>query len=271
VGPLAVIGNLARDTIDGRPARVGGAPFHCARALRLLGRPARIVTKCAEQDRPSLLPPLIALGIPVSWRPSQATAAFAISYRGDERAMTVEALGESWSTGEADGWVAAALGSSPWLHVAPLARSDFPADTLAQLARGRRLSLDGQGLIRVARTGPLELDGDFDRELLRHVSILKLAEEEAQQVVDLTNPRSFAQLGVPEIVITLGSRGSLVWTAGVLERIPARPAAGRVNPTGAGDAFAATYLATRAGGQRPVPAARRATALVAALLSGDNP
>jgi sugar/nucleoside kinase (ribokinase family) len=268
VRPLAVIGNLARDRVDGRATRVGGAPFYCARALRLLGGPSRIVTKCAERDRASLVPPLLALGIPVSWRPSEATAAFGLSYAGDRRVMTVEALGESWSTAEACGWVAAALGPTRWLHVAPLARSEFPAETVAELARGRLLSFDGQGLVRVARTGPLELDGDFDRDLLRHLSILKLAQEEAEQLVSLTNPRSFAVLGVPEVVVTLGSGGSLVWTDGVLERVPARPAAGRVDPTGAGDAFAATYLAARAAGQRPVPAARRATATVAALLSG---
>jgi hypothetical protein len=32
-----------------------------------------------------------------------------------------------------------------WVHVGALARSDFPAETLAALARDRRLSFDGQG------------------------------------------------------------------------------------------------------------------------------
>jgi sugar/nucleoside kinase (ribokinase family) len=263
-----VIGNLARDRIDGVTLRPGGAPFHCARALRLLAGRGRIVAKCAEADRASLVAPLVALGVPVTWRPSGATSAFAISYRGDRRQMTVEALGEPWSVHDAVGWVAAALAGSRWLHVAPLARSDFPPATLAELRRGRTLSFDGQGLVRAPRTGPLVLDTDFDPELLRHVDILKLAEEEAEQLVSLTNSASFAELGVPEVVVTLGSAGAIVWREGALERIPARPVARGVDPTGAGDAFAVTYLAARAAGERSASAARRATALVGALLAG---
>ena len=39
---VAVIGNLTRDVVDGSdPPRVGGAPFHAARALRMLGGRAR--------------------------------------------------------------------------------------------------------------------------------------------------------------------------------------------------------------------------------------
>ena len=48
--------------------------------------------------------------------------------------------------------------------------------------------------------------------------------------------------------------------------VPTHPVDG--DPTGAGDAFAVTYLASRADGHRPISAARRATALVAALLGG---
>jgi sugar/nucleoside kinase (ribokinase family) len=46
--------------------------------------------------------------------------------------------------------------------------------------------------------------------------------------------------------------------------VPARDIAR--DPTGAGDAFGAAYLASRAEGHAPVSAARRATAVVAAVL-----
>ena len=46
---------------------------------------------------------------------------------------------------------------------------------------------------------------------------------------------------------------------------PGTPVPG--NPTGAGDAFSVAYLSARAGGHRPISAARRASALVSALLS----
>jgi 2-dehydro-3-deoxygluconokinase len=81
-------------------------------------------------------------------------------------------------------------------------------------------------------------------------------------------PESLAELGVPEIVLTLGPTGSVVIVRGKAEHIPARPVGDSADPTGAGDAFGAAYLAARADGHAPGSAARRATALVAALLMG---
>jgi sugar/nucleoside kinase (ribokinase family) len=146
------------------------------------------------------------------------------------------------------------------VHVAPLLRSEFPAETLAALARGRRLSYDGQGLVRAAEVGPLRLDGNFDPEVLRHLQILKLAEEEAEVI------GSVDRLGIAEVLVTFGARGSCLYFEGRAERVGAWPVA--ADPTGSGDAFSAAYLAGRSRGLAPVAAARRATALVGALLMG---
>ena len=258
---LAVVGNLSRDLVDEGPPRVGGAPFHAARALRVLGGRALVVAKCAAADRRELLPPLIGLGVPVLWRASSSTAAFSFRYDGDAREMAVDALGDPWTPAEVRG-----IGRARWVHVGALAHSDFPAETLAELARERLVSLDGQGLVRPARTGPLELDGGYDPEVLRHVSVLKLAEDEAQALVGELSADALRSLGVPEVVVTLGSRGSLVLAEGRLERVAATPVGGEIDPTGAGDAFAAAYVVSRQGGHAPVAGARRASALVAGLL-----
>ncbi len=178
--------------------------------------------------------------------------------------MRVDAVGEPWAPDEP---AAQLLRRVEWLQVAPLLRGDFPAETLERLARGRRLLLDGQGLVRRRATGPLELDDDFDRGLLRHVAVLKLAEEEARAIVGDADLEELAALGVPEVVVTFGLRGALVLARGRAERVPARPV--DADPTGAGDAFSAAYLAARADGHAPGSAARRATAVVAALLSGS--
>ena len=153
------------------------------------------------------------------------------------------------------------------MHVAPLSRSDFPPETLAAIARGRRLSLDAQGLARPARTGPLELDAAYDPELLRSVSILKISDEEAELLVDGYDERALGRLGVPEVVVTLGSRGSIVYADGVAELVRAH-AVQSADPTGAGDTFATAYLAARSGGASPTSAARRAGALVSDFLAG---
>jgi prepilin-type processing-associated H-X9-DG protein len=267
VRPLAVVGNLSRDLVAGG-ARPGGGPYHAARALRLLGGPAVLVTKLADSDREALLPPLLALGIPVRSHPASTTSAFSFSYKGEVRTMQVDELGDAWTPEDVRGWVAPAIGRAEWVHVAALTRSDFPPETLAALGRGRRLLLDGQGLVRPSKTGPLVLDAGYDRAMLRHVTILKLAEEEARVLLpDLGEP-SLRGLGVPEVLVTFGSRGSIVWADGHVERIPAR-AIDR-DPTGAGDAFSAAYLDARSRGYSPIGAARRATATVAAVLAGRN-
>jgi sugar/nucleoside kinase (ribokinase family) len=264
VRPVAVLGNLSLDRIGGATPTPGGGPFHCARMLRVLNRPALVVARCAAADRPLLLPPLIRLGVPVLWRDAPATAQFTIDYDGDERRMVVTTLGEPWTAADI---AFAELRDVRWLHVAPLARSDFPPETIAALARGRRVSLDGQSLVRPARTGPLELDADYDPELLRSVSILKLAEEEALALVGDTSEQALRTLGVAEVVVTLGSRGSIVLADGLAEHVPVS-AVPEANPTGAGDAFAAAYLVARVGGMQPPAAARWASGAVAGLLSG---
>src|SRR5207302_11168184 len=149
---------------------------------------------------------LVRLGIPVSWKPAESMPGFGIDYDGDVRTMVVDSLGDPWTPQEAGGWVREALRKIEWVHVAPLGRTDFPAETLAVLARGRRLSLDAQGLGRAPVTGPLAVDVDYDPALLEHLSILKLAEEEAQLVAGGIDERSLGALGVPEVVGTLGSR-----------------------------------------------------------------
>lgn len=251
---LAVIGNLSIDRVANQPPRIGGGPFHAARGLRLLAAEATMLTRCADADRRFLLPQIAALGVPLRLLRGERTASFSFTYDGETRTMSVDSIGETWTPRDAR----AVDRRVRWVHVAPLLRSDFPIETIAELARGRRLLLDGQGLVRRPAVGRLQLDADFDAELLRHVSILKLAEEEALVVGDI------GTLGVPEIIVTLGSRGSIVYANGRKTHVPAWPLPR--DPTGAGDAFSAAYLFSRSAGHPPVAAARRATAVVGATL-----
>jgi sugar/nucleoside kinase (ribokinase family) len=250
---IGLLGNLSKDVLPGRPARIGGGPFHGARALQQLRVPARIVARCASSDRVSLLPQLAKLGTPVRYVPGASTATFSFTYDGDVRTMNVEALGDAWCTTDVPDL------RCRWLHIPALSRVEWPTATLAALARRHRIAFDGQGLVRPAETGPLVLDDDFDRDLLRHVWVLKLADEEAEVIGDVS------ALGVREVLLTHGSRGSTVLVGGVREFVPAH----RVDrdPTGAGDAYTTAYIVGRNAGFNPVGAARRATAVVASVLA----
>jgi sugar/nucleoside kinase (ribokinase family) len=170
--------------------------------------------------------------------------------------MIVRGLGDTWLPAD----LPALPADTQWVHVAPLARTDFPPETLAAVAHGRRLSLDGQGLVRPGRLGELELDADFDPELLRHVWVLKLSEEEAEVIGD-----PFA-LPVQELLLTHGPRGATIGWNGRREHVRAFGLE-TVDPTGSGDAFCVAYLASRSAGLAPAAAGRRATAVVASVLA----
>ena len=260
--PLALVGNLSFDLIDGGPPRVGGAPFHCGRAWRALHVRVTTIARCAPEDERRFRRSFARLGLPVHFVPGRATTTFSFTYEGDRRIMRVERVGDVWSP---DDVVDVPHGA--WVHVAPLLRGDFPPRTLASIARGRRVSLDAQGLTRVRERGQLKLEPEPDLEpFLRHVSILKLAEEEAVALVGGLDPEALAALGPPEVVVTFGSRGSLVVAGGNATEVTARHV--EADPTGSGDMFAAAYVASRASGYAPTAAARRATGLVGALLRG---
>jgi sugar/nucleoside kinase (ribokinase family) len=257
---VAVLGNLSLDLVDGAGPRPGGAPYHAARALAALAFPAVVRAKCAPADR-ARFRELKALGLPVEWRAGATTARYAFSYAGDARSMDVLALGEQWrpdEVGRLDGH---------WVHVGALFRGEFPPETLAALADGgARVILDGQGLVRPARTGPLRLEPEPEPGFLRHCAALKLSEEEALALVGRLEERSLSELGVPEVLVTLGSRGCLVVFRRRLVHVPADPVAD-CDPTGAGDAFAAAYAVGRSQGHGPRRAAQRATRVVGRLLA----
>lgn len=262
---IAILGNCAVDRIDGQAATAGGCPSFAARALGLLGREGLIVTRYAAADRALFEPALAALGAPVTTLTASCSNAFGFRYDGEERTMTVDAIGVPWSPADL-----AALGPDVrWVHVAPLLRSDFPPETLAALAGGgRRVSYDGQGLVRVPRLGPLLVDAGFDPALLAPLTVLKLAVDEAAVLCHgAFGPADATRLGVPEVLVTDGSHGCVVHADGRAEHVPAAWPVLGVQTTGAGDVFMVGYVAARSDGAAPVEAARVGSELVARMLT----
>jgi sugar/nucleoside kinase (ribokinase family) len=216
-----------------------------------------VVVRSAPGDRRALTAPLAALGVRWEWLPADRTAAFALTYAGEERTLELLDPGSPWTVDDVR-----SLGRAEWVHLGALTRDDFPPAVLEALGRDRRLALDGQALVRVGEPGPLRLDGDVDPAVLRHVTVLKVNEEEADV---LGGEGRIAALGVPEVLLTLGSTGAVVLSGGTREQVPVR----RIetgNPTGAGDAFLAAYVWARASGHRPVSAARHAAVTAARVL-----
>lgn len=242
--------------------------FWAARAAAHVAVDVAVATGCAPADRDVALGPLEALGHPVVCRDAARTTEFSFRYEGDRRLMTVDAVGDPWSPDDVDGWAASALAGAGWVQVAGLLRTDFPAATIAALARGgRRLLLDAQGIVRLGKTGPLEEDARVDRGVFRDLAILTLNEDEAHALVGGIDPDRLRSLAVGEVVLTRASRGAVVVTPEAVAEIPAHRVEGRVDPTGAGDSFAVLYLDARSRGVEPAEAAVHAARIVAELIA----
>jgi sugar/nucleoside kinase (ribokinase family) len=267
---LAVVGNLVKDIVGGTEPRPGGVVYYTARALAALepSIDVRLVTRCSEQDAPALLPALEAFGLPVTWRPAGETQTFRFHYEDERRVMELVSLGDPWTEADVRGWVGDAIGESHRIVLGALTRGDFTPAGIRALAGGeRRLLVDSQGLVRLRLLGPLVQDAGVDRFIYDLIAALKLDEEEASTLAGGLDPDTLRRLGVPELVVTMGSRGALVVTDDVAELVPAVEVAGPVDPTGAGDTFWVAYVLGRRDGLSPVEAATRATAFVAGMLA----
>ena len=257
-----MLGDLTRDVVAGAPPRPGGPPLYASRTLAAASANASVVVRCSPDDA-AAVDAVRGFGLPVTWLQAETTTGFSFHYVGERRTMTVDAIGDPWTFED----VARSIGDAEWVQIGAVLRSDFDARALrAAAGDGRRVLLDAHGLVRVAALGPLQQDGNFDRAVLEAVSVLKLNEDEADIIVGDDLERLGA-LGVPEVLLTLGSKGTLVITPAGSEHVPATPAERPFDPTGAGDTFSAGYLVARADGAAPVEAARSAGALVTQLLA----
>ena len=266
----AIVGDLVLDVVAGAPERPGGAVWYCARALREIDPEADVVLvcRCAADDHEALIPRLEEFGFPVVWRPAERTTRFSFHYEGDQRIMRIDALAGPWTPADIRGWVDDAIGAAPWVLVGALTRGDFPLETLTALTAGdHRLIVDAQGLVRHSRVGPLVSDGSIDRAVLGHVTALKLNDEEAMQLCGGIDEAALRTLGIPEIVLTLGSEGALIISEEITTRVDAVPIDGPVDPTGAGDSFLLSYAVARQRGASPSEAGLIASRFVSTIIA----
>jgi sugar/nucleoside kinase (ribokinase family) len=224
---------------------------------------------CAEDDIAKFRALESEGSVSIRFKRVATTTRFDLDYSGefgDTRSMVLHTIGHNWS--EAD--IGDLEIDSEWVHLAPLLRSDFSAATVARLAaRGHRVAFDGQGLVRVPRLGELTLDAQYDPDLLGHLAALKLSEEEAA-MVEQGRERALDKLwGIPELLLTHGSRGAEIRVDGTPSRVVPDQVIADVQTTGAGDVFMIAYLIGRARKLAP-PAAGRLGANVAAAMLAER-
>jgi ribokinase len=113
---------------------------------------------------------------------------------------------------------------------------------------------------------------------LSYVDVITPNETEASQlsgieVCDLDSAKraaaKIAEIGIRHVLITLGSRGVLVFDQGDFHHIPAFPAVA-VDTTGAGDAFNGALAAALAGGDSLLEAAKYASAFASLAVEREG-
>jgi hypothetical protein len=260
---VTVLGNLAVDRVDGRSPTLGGCPAFAPIAFQGPDVRGRIVTRLSSGHSHLATDLIGQQTVSVSVLPARRTNAFALWYHGDERVLEVAGLGERWTIGDID----EAGVDTTWVHMAPLLRGEFGLSLIRRLAARHQLCLDGQGLVREPKLGALRPTCSFDKRIFRHLSVLKLAHDEADIIASATFSGAVARaLRVPEILVTFGSGGCDLYLDGQVRHVPAARRVLGVHSTGAGDVFTVAYTGCRASGYSPISAAEYASEVVATML-----
>jgi sugar/nucleoside kinase (ribokinase family) len=135
-------------------------------------------------------------------------------------------------------------------HLGPLLNDDMSIEFLQFLAGKGRISLDVQGFLRKVRGHDVcAVDWPEKKQVLQHIHYLKANESEMEVLTGHSDVYKGAMTlfgwGVKEVVITLGSKGSIIYCGGAFYIIPAYQPAFIEDTTGCGDTYMAGYLYQR--------------------------
>jgi sugar/nucleoside kinase (ribokinase family) len=266
---LTLIANVALDRVNRGPWTRGGCPTFAPYAFARLQARGVINAACADEDLATFRALESEGSVSFRFKRVATTTRFDLDYSGefsDTRSMVLYSIGHRWSEEDID----ALEIDSEWVHLAPLVRTDFSVATVARLAAlGHRIGYDGQGLVRVPQVGELTLDARYDPEMLRHVTALKLSEDETAVVASAPGrERALERLShIPELLLTHGSRGAEVRSDGTLSHVAPDQVVADVQTTGAGDVFMIAYLIGRARDMAPGAAAALGANVAATMLA----
>ena len=225
----------------------GGTSFYFSHAISHLKnyQNYKLVTSLASSEYQSA-DDIRNLGIEVQVIPSKKTVYFENIYGNnpDERTQRVLAKADPFTIENLKD------AEDDIFHLGTLLADDFSLDVIKYLSTKGILSADAQGYLREVRGEKVyAIDWAEKKEALKYIDILKVNEKEMEVLTGHSDPEKAAlqltEWGVKEVLITLGSLGSLIYAEGEFHRIPAFPPKELVDATGCGDTYAAGYLYMR--------------------------
>jgi sugar/nucleoside kinase (ribokinase family) len=272
---ICCIGHITHDKVVTTRSVVhmaGGTAFYFSNALSRMDVGYRLVTALAPADMPSV-DELRSKSIQVTTLPSPQTVYFENRYSDNQDKRTQRVLGQAapFSASQLTGVRADVF------HLGPLLAGDIPIDLIRSLAKKGKISLDAQGYLReVKRTRVLPVDWPEKEQALRYVHYLKVNESEMAVLTGQEDVREGAKIlagwGVGEVIITLGSMGSVIYDGKTFYTIPAYvPTTTVVDATGCGDTYMAGYLYRRIKGASIHSAGEFAAAMATLKIEASGP
>ncbi|GAC1527541.1 MAG: PfkB family carbohydrate kinase [Sediminibacterium sp.] len=247
----------------------GGTSFYFSNALGHMDLNYVLVTSLAPQEM-RFVSELRARGVEVRVLPSACTVNFENIYseNQDHRTQKVRQKADPFTVEQLLSIEAGIF------HLGPLLADDIPLELIRTLSERGLISLDVQGYLREVRGKKVHaIDWAAKKEALPYVDILKANGTEMEVLTGYkdvqTGARILSDWGVKEVVITLGSMGSVIYKDQQFFYIPAYPPASVIDATGCGDTYMAGYLYQRIKGA-PLQDAGKFAAAMATLKIGSS-
>lgn len=251
----------------------GGTSYYFSHGIRHLKdtRNYKLITALAPSEYKAV-EDLRAKGIQVEVQPSRKTVYFENIYgeNQDDRKQRVLAKADPFTVEELKDEEA------KFFHLGSLLSDDFSLDVVKLLSGKGKLAVDAQGYLREVRGEQVyPTDWKDKREALKYIDILKVNEHEAEVLTGFKDFKQaalqLAEWGVKEVLLTLGSLGSIIYAEGTFYKIPAYPAKNVVDATGCGDTYSMGYLYMRNKGASYEEAGCFAAALSTIKLEKSGP
>jgi sugar/nucleoside kinase (ribokinase family) len=271
---ICCIGHITRDKVVTPQTEMhmaGGTAFYFSHAINTTRAKYLLVTALGESDLPRVAD-LRAKNIEVMALPSIHTVYFENTYTGnlDHRTQRVLQVADPFTTEQL---LPAEAGI---YHLGPLLAHDMSVELIRLLSSKGKVSLDVQGFLRkVDGQKVVPIDWADKVEALPYISMLKANEHEMEVLTGQADPRTGARMladwGVEEVIITLGSRGSVLYHDSTFYDIPAYVPQQVVDATGCGDTYMAGYLSQRIEGVGLQYAGEFAAAMASLKLESPGP
>ena len=251
----------------------GGTSYYFSHGIRHLKdtRNYKLITALAPSEYKAV-EDLRAKGIQVEVLPSRKTVYFENIYgeNQDDRKQRVLAKADPFTVEELKDEEA------KFFHLGSLLSDDFSLDVVKLLSGKGKLAVDAQGYLREVRGEQVyPTDWKDKRDALKYIDILKVNEHEAEVLTGFKDFKQaalqLAEWGVKEVLLTLGSLGSIIYAEGTFYKIPAYPAKNVVDATVCGDTYSMGYLYMRNKGASYEEAGCFAAALSTIKLEKSGP